>query len=68
MSKKAKATVAPDDSKAPVSIEYWGPVGQTSTLFGALEVGQRYQADPEMAAYLCRTHPEYWRVPAPEKD
>jgi len=52
--------------KKALEIEYCGPPGETSPTFGALEVGRRYQADPEMAAYLCRTHPEYWKDPASE--
>ena len=54
-----------DANTEPVFIEYRGPVDQTSHVFGALEVGRRYQAEPELAAYLCRTSPEYWK-PASE--
>jgi hypothetical protein len=47
-----------------LSIEWIGPEGQTSDLFGPLVAGRRYQAAADLAAYLCQQHPEYWRAPA----
>jgi hypothetical protein len=38
-----------------VSIEYIGPDGQQSETFGPLAA--------EFAAYLVKTHPDYWRLP-----
>lgn len=46
-----------------VAIEYLGPIGQESPLFGPLVAGERYQCDAELAAYLVRQHPDYWRRP-----
>jgi hypothetical protein len=46
-----------------VSIEYIGPDGQQSETFGPLAAGRRYQAAAEFAAYLVKTHPDYWRLP-----
>ena len=49
---------------SPVTLEWIGPAGQDSPVFGVLEPGERYQcADGEFAAYLCRQHPTYWRLP-----
>lgn len=46
-----------------VTLEYCGPVGETSHLFGALEVGRHYQADSELAAFLLAANPTHWREP-----
>lgn len=55
------ATDAPTATE-PYTLEYIGPLGQTSPFFGALDVGQRYQADPAFADYLVRVHPTHWRL------
>lgn len=54
-----------------VTLEYVGPEGQESPTIGPLVAGQRYQVEAVLAAYLCETHPAFWREPvkaAPPKE
>ena len=45
-----------------VTLEFIGPEGHESDHFGGLLVaGRRYQCAADLAAYLCDTHPTFWR-------
>ena len=50
-----------------VILQWVGPPGQESELFGPLTAGQRYPCAPALARYLSGTHPEYWRLIEPAK-
>ena len=52
-------------AKDNTTLQWVGPPGQESELFGPLVAGQRYQCAPDLARYLSDTHPEYWRLVAP---
>lgn len=60
----AKRQTAPAESNAnTLELEYIGPAGQESPVFGLLVVGQRYQADAVLGAYLLEHHTDYWKRP-----
>ncbi len=62
-----QTTHVPPAPPAVETIEYIGPGGQSSPVFGDLVAGQRYQTDPAFATYLCEQHPDYWTRPSSPK-
>ena len=51
---------------ARTRIQWNGPRGHVSVVFGELLPGSWYEAEADLAAYLIATHPEAWAAkPAP---